>query len=75
MPLQEEFVRIAQRYNRLRAQQREALRQAEHLFEALLHRAFRGELGAGDVEAVEALAVSGGERRKGEFQQEKLKLE
>jgi len=27
----------------LRAQQREAGRQAEHLFRTLLHRAFRGE--------------------------------
>jgi len=29
---------------RLRIQQREAERQAEHLFQMLLHRAFRGEL-------------------------------
>jgi len=29
---------------RLRAVQREALRQAEHLFASLLHRAFSGEL-------------------------------
>ena len=29
----------------LRAQQREAERQAEHLFRTLLHRAFRGKLG------------------------------
>jgi len=29
---------------RFHAQQREAERQAEHLFQALLHRAFRGEL-------------------------------
>lgn len=28
----------------IRAQQREATRQAEHLFQTLLHRAFRGEL-------------------------------
>jgi type I restriction enzyme S subunit len=28
----------------LRAQQRKAERQAEHLFQTLLHRAFRGEL-------------------------------
>jgi type I restriction enzyme S subunit len=42
--LQQEFAHIAQKYERLRAQQREALRQAEHLFGALLDRAFRGEL-------------------------------
>ena len=34
--------RICQRYERLRTQQREAERQAEHLFQTLLHRAFRG---------------------------------
>ncbi len=32
------------KFERLRAQQREAERQAEHLFQTLLHRAFRGEL-------------------------------
>ena len=31
-------------YLRLRTRQREAERQAEHLFQTLLHRAFRGEL-------------------------------
>ena len=31
-------------YERLCAQQREAERQAEHLFQTLLHRAFRGEV-------------------------------
>ncbi len=35
---------IIQKHDRLRAQQREALRQAEQLFGALLGRAFRGEL-------------------------------
>ena len=30
--------------HKLPTQQREAERQAEHLFQALLHRAFRGEL-------------------------------
>jgi type I restriction enzyme, S subunit len=44
LPLQERFARIIQRFERLRAQQREAARQAEHLFQTLLHRAFRGEL-------------------------------
>jgi type I restriction enzyme S subunit len=39
---QEKFARIVQQYERLRAQQREAERQAEHLFQTLLHRAFGG---------------------------------
>jgi type I restriction enzyme S subunit len=30
------------RHDRLRARQREALRQADHLFQSLLHRAFSG---------------------------------
>jgi hypothetical protein len=38
------FSPIAHKFERLRAQQREAQRQAEHLFQTLLHRAFRGEL-------------------------------
>jgi type I restriction enzyme S subunit len=41
---QERFAAIIQRHERLRAQQREAERQAEMLFQSLLHRAFRGEL-------------------------------
>ena len=40
LPLQEKFAAIVQRFERLRAQQREAERQAEHLFQTLLHRAF-----------------------------------
>ncbi len=44
LPLQEKFAQIVQKYERLRTQQREAERQAEHLFQSLLHRAFRGEL-------------------------------
>ena len=32
------------KFERLRAQQHEAERQAAHLFQTLLHRAFRGEL-------------------------------
>jgi type I restriction enzyme S subunit len=44
LTLQERFAAIAQRHERLRAQQREALRQAEQLFAALLDKAFRGEL-------------------------------
>ena len=42
--LQEEFAQIVQRFERLRVQQREADRQTEHLFQTVLHRAFRGEL-------------------------------
>jgi len=38
--LQRTFSEIVQRSERLRAVQREALRQAEHLFQSLLHRAF-----------------------------------
>jgi len=38
--LQQKFARIVQQFERLRAQQREAERQAEHLFQTLLHRAF-----------------------------------
>ncbi len=41
---QETFTRVVRQYERLRAQQREAARQAEQLFGALLDRAFRGEL-------------------------------
>jgi type I restriction enzyme S subunit len=38
--LQQEFAALVERVERLRAVQREALRQAEHLFQTLLHRAF-----------------------------------
>jgi type I restriction enzyme S subunit len=44
LPLQEKFATIVQKFERVRRQQREATRQAEHLFQTLLHRAFRGEL-------------------------------
>jgi type I restriction enzyme, S subunit len=44
IPLQEKFAEVVQKYDRLRAQQREATRQAEHLFQTTLHRAFSGEL-------------------------------
>jgi len=44
LPLQQRFATIARRHERLRGQQREALRQAEQLFAALLGQAFRGEL-------------------------------
>ena len=41
LPLQQVFAGIVRRFERLRAQQREAERQAEHLFQTLLHRAFK----------------------------------
>ncbi|HEV2911904.1 MAG TPA: restriction endonuclease subunit S [Pyrinomonadaceae bacterium] len=44
LPLQKKFAAIVQKFERVRRQQREATRQAEHLFQTLLHRAFRGEL-------------------------------
>ncbi len=44
LPLQEKFAQVVQKFERLRTQQREAERQAEHLFQTLLHQAFRGEL-------------------------------
>lgn len=43
LELQQEFAAVVKRVERLRAVQREALRQAEHLFQALLHRAFSGQ--------------------------------
>jgi type I restriction enzyme S subunit len=42
LPLQQNFAALVERVERLRAVQREALRQAEHLFASLLHRAFSG---------------------------------
>nr|WP_242053909.1 restriction endonuclease subunit S [Nostoc sp. FACHB-888] len=58
LPFQQKFAQIAQKFERLRTQQREAERQAEHLFQTLLHRAFRGELTSSDFddEAVSALS-------------------
>jgi len=44
LPLQEKFAAIVQKFERIRRQQREATRQAEHLFQTLLHRAFSGQL-------------------------------
>jgi type I restriction enzyme S subunit len=44
LPLQEKFAAIVRKSERIRRQQREATRQAEHLFQTLLHRAFRGDL-------------------------------
>jgi type I restriction enzyme S subunit len=42
LPLQQKFAALVERVERLRAVQREAMRQAEHLFASLLHRAFSG---------------------------------
>jgi type I restriction enzyme, S subunit len=39
-----QYVELRRKYERLRAQQRESARQGEHLFQSLLHRAFRGEM-------------------------------
>lgn len=40
LPLQEQFAKLVARRERLRSVQGESLRQAEHLFQSLLHRAF-----------------------------------
>lgn len=40
LPLQQKFAALVKRHEHLRATQREALRQAEHLFQTLLHKAF-----------------------------------
>jgi type I restriction enzyme S subunit len=45
--VQSRFTNVVQQYERLRSQQREALRQAEHLFQALLRRAFQTDLPIG----------------------------
>lgn len=42
IPLQLRLASLVERHERLLAEQREALRQAEHLFQSLLHRAFSG---------------------------------
>jgi type I restriction enzyme S subunit len=42
--LQTKFVQIMEKYHRIQLQQRETERQAEHLFQSLLQRAFQGEL-------------------------------
>ncbi|HZU35908.1 MAG TPA: hypothetical protein VFA18_08370 [Gemmataceae bacterium] len=40
LPVQQEYAEVARRLDRLYIQQHEAERQAEHLFQTLLHRAF-----------------------------------
>jgi len=42
--LQQKLAQIVQKHVRIQVQQREALRQAEHLFQTLLHQAFEGDL-------------------------------
>ncbi|MBD1809767.1 restriction endonuclease subunit S [Microcoleus sp. FACHB-SPT15] len=69
LPLQEKFAQIVQKFERLRTQQREAERQAEHLFQTLLHCAFRGELTpqhANDEPASVLLEQIGAEQAKAE---------
>ena len=43
LPLQHEFANLVDRVERLRCVQKEALRQAEHLFQSLLHQAFSAD--------------------------------
>lgn len=43
LPFQQRFADLVRSHERLRAAQRESLRQAEHLFQSLLHRAFSEE--------------------------------
>jgi type I restriction enzyme S subunit len=69
LPLQEKFAQIVQKFERLRTQQREGDRQAEHLFQTLLHRAFRGELtpqNSNDETASVLLEEIGAEQAKAE---------
>jgi type I restriction enzyme S subunit len=44
LPLQQEFTALVDRTERLRSVQRESSRQAEHLFQTLLHHSFTGEV-------------------------------
>ena len=53
LSLQKGFAQIAQQHERIQAQQREALRQAEHLFQTLLHKAFQGELSGDELDEAE----------------------
>lgn len=47
---------------KVRVRQREALRQAEHLFQTLLHKAFQGELSVDEGEEM-MVEVEGGQQR------------
>jgi len=44
LPKQQHFASLVARHERLRAVQHESFRQAEHLFQSLLHHAFAGNL-------------------------------
>jgi type I restriction enzyme S subunit len=44
LPMQLQFAKLVARYEHLRAVQRESLRQAEHLFQTLLHSAFASDV-------------------------------
>lgn len=44
LPMQQQFAKLVARHEHLRAVQRESVRQAEHLFQTLLHRAFVEQL-------------------------------
>lgn len=55
--LQQQFVQVVQKHERIQAQQREALRQAEHLFQTLLHKAFQGELSGDEMDETEVEAL------------------
>jgi type I restriction enzyme S subunit len=44
LTLQQKYTQVVHQFEHLHSQQREALRQADHLFHTLLHRAFRGQL-------------------------------
>ncbi len=56
LQLQQKFSQIVHVFERVQVQQREAARQAEHLFQTLLHQAFQGEL-TSDVEDMPDVAV------------------
>ena len=62
MSLQEKFARIVRQCEHFRAPQRESERQMQHLFQTLLHRAFRGELITGDMKSEVKFWSSGGSR-------------
>jgi type I restriction enzyme S subunit len=74
MNYQQQFAKTACILGKVCTQQREALRQAEQLFDALLHKAFCGELSGNDGEAVEALA-SASTGGAGEARQMRLAME
>ena len=44
LSVQQQFARLVERHERVRSVQREALRQAEHLFQSLLYEAFSMKL-------------------------------